>query len=165
MKTRFRATVNKKITIDLVSTDALPFQKVSAHQIHAIDGNDAVRAEMYAADFLKKKYSFRINGAYYEVALMSEVELLIDELGLSANVVTVANELVAPMPGLIVAIMAKAGSKVQAGESLLVLEAMKMENSLTAPRDGVVKSILVNISDAVDKGTVLIEFENDEENK
>ncbi|MEO9021573.1 MAG: biotin/lipoyl-containing protein [Ginsengibacter sp.] len=165
MKTRFRATINKKIPIDLTAADALPFQRVSAHHIHAIDGNEAVRAEISTTDFLKKKYSIRMNGAYYEVALMNDIELLIDELGLSANVASVSNELLAPMPGLIVEVLVKEGSKVHIGESLLVLEAMKMENSLTSPRDGIIKSVLVNISDAVDKGTVLIEFENDEENK
>lgn len=165
MKTRFRATINKKINVDLVPSDALPFQKVKDNHIHAIDGHDAVRAEIFDADFLKKKYSIRINGAYYEVSLKSDVELLIDELGLLANVASVSNELVAPMPGLIVDIMVKTGSKIQKGDGLLVLEAMKMENSLTASRDGIVKSVLVNISDAVDKGTVLIEFENDTKNK
>ena len=165
MKTRFRAVINKKINVDLVPADALPFQKVNAHHIHAIDGHNAIRAEIFAADFLKKKYSIRINGAFYEVAFKGDVALLIDELGLSANITSVSNELLAPMPGLIVDIMVKAGSKIQKGDGLLVLEAMKMENSLTASRDGVVKSVLVNISDAVDKGKVLIEFENDEENK
>ena len=165
METRFRATINKKINVDLAPTDALPFQKTNAHHIYAMDGHKTVRAEIFEVDFLKKKYSIRINGAFYEVVFKGDVELLIDELGLSANVASVSNELVAPMPGLIVDIMVKAGSKVDVGEGLLVLEAMKMENSLTSPRDGIVKSVLVSISDAVDKGKVLIEFENDEENK
>lgn len=165
METRFRATINKKINVDLVPADALPFQKINAHHIYAIDGHNTVHAEIFDVDFFKKKYSIRINGAFYEVVFKGDVELLIDELGLSANVASVSNELVAPMPGLIVDIMVKAGSKIQKGDGLLVLEAMKMENSLTASRDGIVKSVLVNISDAVDKGKVLIEFENDEENK
>lgn len=165
MKTRIRAVINKRINIDLVPADALPFRKVNAHHIYAIDGHNAVRAGIFDADFFKKKYSIRINGAFYEVVLKSDVELLIDELGLLANVASVSNELVAPMPGLIVDILVKAGSKIRKGDGLLVLEAMKMENSLAASRDGIVKSVLVNISDAVDKGTVLIEFENDTKNK
>jgi acetyl/propionyl-CoA carboxylase alpha subunit len=165
MKTRFRAAINKKIYFDLTQTDALAFQRMIPNGVHAINEHTAVRAEMFEADFFKKKYSIRINGSFYEVVLKGDVELLIDELGLSANVTSVSNELVAPMPGLIVDILVKAGSSIQKGDALLVLEAMKMENSLTAPHDGIVKSVLVNISDAVDKGTVLIEFENDTKDK
>ena len=165
MKKRFQAVVNKKHQFDLTSEDSLAFQKVNATAIHAADGHDSVNAAICAADFLKKKYILKINAAYYEVALKNELELLIDELGLMANVAAVSNELVSPMPGLIVDILVKAGSEIKAGDGLLILEAMKMENKLTAIRDGVVKAVLVNVSDAVDKGTVLIEFENNEKDK
>ena len=165
MKKRFQAVVNKKHQFDLTSEDAMIFQNVNAIAIHAANGHDSVNAAICAVDFPKKKYTIKINAAYYEVALKNELELLIDELGLMANVAAVSNELVSPMPGLIVDILVKAGSEIKAGDGLLILEAMKMENKLTATRDGVVKSVLVNVSDAVDKGAVLIEFENDEKDK
>lgn len=165
MKKRFQAVVNKKHQFDLTSEDALQFQTVNANGIHARDKHDSVNASIRAADFPNKKYTIKINAAFYEVELKNELELLIDELGLMANVAVVSNELISPMPGLIVDILVKAGSKITTGDGLLILEAMKMENKLTASRDGVVKSVLVNVSDAVDKGAVLIEFENDEKDK
>lgn len=165
MKKRFQAVVNKKQQFDLTSDDSLAFRMVDTTVIHAMDRHDAVNAAIRAADFPNKKYTIKINAAYYEVALKNELELLIDELGLMANVAAVSNELVSPMPGLIVDILVKEGSEIKAGDGLLILEAMKMENKLTATRDGVIKSVLVNISDAVDKGAVLIEFENNENDK
>ena len=61
----------------------------------------------------------------------------------------------APMPGKILAVKAKEGDSVKAGDVLLVLEAMKMENDIVAPQDGVVASINVNVGDSVESGAKL----------
>jgi pyruvate carboxylase subunit B len=63
--------------------------------------------------------------------------------------------LVAPMPGMIVKYLKKVGDKVSEGETLLVLEAMKMENALPAPVDGTVKALNFSSGDSVKKGDVL----------
>lgn len=63
--------------------------------------------------------------------------------------------LLAPMPGMIVAYKKKAGDPVAKGETLVVLEAMKMENALVAAADGVVKSIGFKQGDTVPKGATL----------
>jgi biotin carboxyl carrier protein len=69
------------------------------------------------------------------------------------------NAIKAPMPGLILEISVVVGQTVKENDSLLILEAMKMENSFLSPRDGIIKSISVILGDAVDKGQLLIEFE------
>ena len=61
----------------------------------------------------------------------------------------------APMPGKILAVKAKEGDSVKAGDVLLVLEAMKMENDIVAPQDGVVASINVRVGDSVESGAKL----------
>ena len=61
----------------------------------------------------------------------------------------------APMPGKILAVKAKEGDSVKAGDVLLVLEAMKMENDIVAPQDGVVASINVKVGDSVESGAKL----------
>ena len=61
----------------------------------------------------------------------------------------------APMPGKILAVKAKEGDSVKAGDVLLVLEAMKMENDIVAPQDGVVASINVKVADSVESGAKL----------
>ena len=63
--------------------------------------------------------------------------------------------LVAPMPGMIVKYLKNVGDKVKEGETLLVLEAMKMENALPAPTSGTVKALNFSSGDSVKKGDVL----------
>ncbi|MGE5256618.1 MAG: pyruvate carboxylase subunit B, partial [Hyphomicrobiales bacterium] len=63
--------------------------------------------------------------------------------------------LVAPMPGMIVKYLKNVGDKVSEGETLLVLEAMKMENALPAPVNGTVKALNFSSGDSVKKGDVL----------
>lgn len=65
----------------------------------------------------------------------------------------------APLPGVILSISAKVGDMVKAADTVLILEAMKMENAIHAGRDGKVASIDVNPGDSVLEGTVLITIE------
>ncbi|HEV8494998.1 MAG TPA: biotin/lipoyl-containing protein [Candidatus Angelobacter sp.] len=65
----------------------------------------------------------------------------------------------APMPGKVVRILAPAGSQVEMGRSVLVIEAMKMQNELKAPKTGVVKKINVAEGAAVEAGQALAEVE------
>nr|WP_320141824.1 acetyl/propionyl/methylcrotonyl-CoA carboxylase subunit alpha [uncultured Cohaesibacter sp.] len=69
-----------------------------------------------------------------------------------------SNLLLCPMPGLVVSISVKEGQKVQAGEALATVEAMKMENVLRAERDLVVSKILVSAGDSLAVDTVMMEF-------
>jgi pyruvate carboxylase subunit B len=70
-----------------------------------------------------------------------------------------AAPLKAPMPGLVVRVLAEPGQGVTRGGGVVVLEAMKMENELTAPADAKVKIVRVRAGEAVEKGQVLVEFE------
>jgi glutaconyl-CoA decarboxylase len=64
----------------------------------------------------------------------------------------------APMPGSIFQMRVKEGQQVQAGQVLLVMEAMKMENPVNAPIDGTVAKVLVREGDNVGEGDLLIEI-------
>ena len=68
----------------------------------------------------------------------------------------------APMPGTVVQLRVEPGATVKAGETLVVLESMKMEISIAAPRDGSVAEVLVAAGDQVDRGAVLIELAEEE---
>jgi biotin carboxyl carrier protein len=65
----------------------------------------------------------------------------------------------APMPGKVVRILALVGSQVEIGQSVVVIEAMKMQNELKAPKTGVVKKINVEEGAAVEAGQALAEVE------
>ena len=64
-----------------------------------------------------------------------------------------------PVMGLVIRVNVRPGQKVAAGESVIVLEAMKMETNLTAQRSAVVRAINVKPGDSVRIGQVLVEFE------
>ncbi len=66
---------------------------------------------------------------------------------------------VAPMPGLVISLERGKGDKVQAGDTILVLEAMKMQNAITAPTDGVLAALLVSEGQQVERGTALFTVE------
>jgi 3-methylcrotonyl-CoA carboxylase alpha subunit len=68
------------------------------------------------------------------------------------------NQVVAPMPGRIVLVKAGAGDKVEAGQELLVMEAMKMELSLKAPRTGTIEVVSASKDDFVEADAVLVRF-------
>ncbi len=66
------------------------------------------------------------------------------------------DQLIAPMPGLVKVLNAKAGEAVTKDQPLVILEAMKMEHTLKAPRDGVIGEVLVAEGEQVTDGTVLL---------
>ena len=64
-----------------------------------------------------------------------------------------------PVSGIVVQVAAQVGQTLQAGDILLVLEAMKMETNITAPSAGKIATILVKQGDSVQGGQILVEFE------
>jgi acetyl/propionyl-CoA carboxylase alpha subunit len=72
-----------------------------------------------------------------------------------------AGSLTAPMPGAVVRVLVEPGAHVAAGQTLVVLEAMKMEHTVTAPADGVVVQVLVQAGQQVEAGSVLAVVEEE----
>jgi len=71
---------------------------------------------------------------------------------------TSEGSLVAPMPGQILKVMVEEGQSVKQGETLMILEAMKMEHQITAPTDGTVESIFFMVGESVQQDMVLLEL-------
>ena len=69
----------------------------------------------------------------------------------------------APMPGLVVQVAVEEGETVKAGDTVLIVEAMKMENELRAPAAATVRRLHAAPGDAVEKGQLLVEFAGTEE--
>jgi biotin carboxyl carrier protein len=70
-----------------------------------------------------------------------------------------ASGLVAPMPGLVRSVNVVEGESVMKGQTLLTVEAMKMEIRIQAPKDGVVKSLTVKVGQTVEREQILIVLE------
>lgn len=64
-------------------------------------------------------------------------------------------KLTAPMPGKVVRILVGAGSEIEAGAGVLVVEAMKMQNEVKSPKKGTIQKVLVNVGAAVNAGDLL----------
>lgn len=69
--------------------------------------------------------------------------------------------LTAPMPGKIITINVNAGDTVKSGDSLLIMEAMKMEHTIHAPADGVVEEVFFSVGDQVEDGAELISIKSE----
>ncbi|MDT0676631.1 acetyl-CoA carboxylase biotin carboxyl carrier protein subunit [Autumnicola musiva] len=139
--------------------ETLDQQQVSASGFHVLKDNRSFKAKILNSDFNRKKYSVKINSNIYEVDIANELDLLIEAMGLSLGSAQLMNDIKAPMPGLILDVNVQEGDEVQEGDTLLVLEAMKMENTLTAPGVGVIKSVHVKKGQGVEKNQLLIELE------
>jgi 3-methylcrotonyl-CoA carboxylase alpha subunit len=83
----------------------------------------------------------------------------VDALAHAGEGAAPGGRLTAPMPGKLVAFLAKAGEAVKAGQPLAVMEAMKMEHTIAAPRDGTVAELLYGVGDQVAEGAELLRLQ------
>ena len=93
-----------------------------------------------------------------EAEALDERTRTLRELAAAKRGATGPAPLTAPMPGLIVRVQVAQGDAVEAGQALVVMEAMKMENELRASARGTVSRILVQPGQAVEKGSLLVQL-------
>lgn len=120
---------------------------------------DAVHRVVVRPGATRGEYTLWLDGYRFDVEALDERTRAIRELSGASAGPTGPAPLKAPMPGLIVRIHVQVGDQVQAGQGLVVMEAMKMENELRATAAGRVKSIVAATGTAVEKGALLIELE------
>ncbi|NQV48933.1 MAG: acetyl-CoA carboxylase biotin carboxyl carrier protein subunit [Candidatus Marinimicrobia bacterium] len=99
-----------------------------------------------------------VNGTPVVLELLDAVHLHLRELGWDTVHELKAGLLSAQIPGLITKIFHKIGDKVNEGEPLFLIEAMKMENEIKAPVSGEIQRISVKEGQTVEKGTIIIEI-------
>ncbi len=95
-----------------------------------------------------------MRGRMYEAQVLDERALLMTQR--KGGLGVVSGEVRSPMPGLIVAVPVEVGQSVQQGETIAILESMKMQNELKSMIDGVVQSIHCEAGQTIDKGAVLV---------
>jgi biotin carboxyl carrier protein len=123
---------------------------LSGDRYHLILDYKSYNLEVVKYDRKSKKAIIKVNNYEVEVVVKTAMDELLTKMGLNNHHASVAKDIGAPMPGLILDVVVNEGDEVVKGDKLLVLEAMKMEN---------IKSSVVATGDSVDSGQKLIHFE------
>ncbi len=132
-------------------------QHIKEGSYHVLYNQRSYQVEIVQANYAEKQFTLLINGQKHTLNVKDRFDTLLQSLGLDMAAAKVA-DVKAPMPGLVLQILAESGSEVKKGDALLILEAMKMENIIKSPADGVVRSIAIKQGQAVEKNQVLLSF-------
>lgn len=142
---------NQLFTIDRV--------KSSDTNWHFLKEGKSYNIEILKIDKVAKQVELKMNGKLSSVKLSDQFDALLKSLGMDNLAAKKVLELKAPMPGLVLNILVNEGDTIAKGDSLLVLEAMKMENIIKSPTEGVIKKIHAVKGTAVEKNQLLISFQ------
>ena len=163
-----KINVNNKFNFELSSElnqiviNGLPFLgdilKINSRSFHILYDNKSFNAELIDFDKEQKTCSVKVCNTIYSMKMTDQFDELLHQLGMDNLNTATISEIKAPMPGLVLRILASVGQEVQKGGNLLVLEAMKMENIIKAPADVIIKSVKVNPGDKVEKNQVMMIF-------
>ncbi|WP_410220879.1 biotin/lipoyl-containing protein [Pedobacter sp.] len=148
---------NKEIKVgdQIINIDQM---KVNDYITHILHNNKSYTVELIALNKEEKEATIKVNNNIYQVAVKDQYDQLLKQLGLENMTSNKVSQIKAPMPGLVLNVLVQAGQEVKKGDSLLVLEAMKMENMIKSPTDGIIKKIEVKQGDKVEKNVLLISF-------
>ena len=133
--------------------------KIKNGAFHVIFNGKSLVADVVSRNDLEKTFVIKINNINYTILLKDKYDELLESLGMDRLNNKKDLEIKAPMPGRVLDVLFNDGDKVVEGDSLLVLEAMKMENVIKSPLGGIVKRVAVTTNQVVEKNEVLIEFE------
>jgi acetyl/propionyl-CoA carboxylase alpha subunit len=99
-----------------------------------------------------------LDGAAWQLRYEHPLQRLAAQAGGAAE-----DRVLAPMPGSIVALHVQAGAAVARGDTLLVMESMKMETTIVAPRDGIVAAVHFAAGQSFDRDALLLELKNEKD--
>ena len=159
--TPFMVIVNDEKELSIVPEAIRGFDFIpnGVSAFHVLKDNKAYQAEVIKTDFEQKTFTIKVNGNAYTIKIADKYDRLIKQIGLTVGAKQKANNIKSPMPGLVLSINVAVGDEVKKGDTVLILEAMKMENLIKAPSDAVIKAIHIKQGQAVDKSQLLIDVE------
>ena len=133
-------TTNDGVSVMDVNGISYPIEIVSHHQ---------------------NEYELLVNGVSYTFSIETPFSLQRKKVLNSQASESTTIRLKAPMPGKILEVLVKTGGTVKAGDTLVILEAMKMQNAILASTKGIIKKVLVKEGDTTSKSDLLIELEKE----
>jgi len=165
----FQAIVNNQTTYEIATDEdkikldgeefAFDIHPLAGNTYHVIHENISYRLEVLSYDRSRKTFQIKLNGKLLNVELKSELDTLLQNLGMDSAAEASIKEILSPMPGLIRGVSVSEGDTIAAGDRLVTLEAMKMENLIKSPVNGVIASVNVETGQSVEKNHILITFE------
>lgn len=123
------------------------------------DKNFIVEYELNEDEKDNNEFTFNIDSHKLTMVCKNELDILVDKIAGGKKDKKQKNDIVSPMPGIILKINVKEGAEVKKGDVILVLEAMKMENEIKAARDCKIKKINVEEKKSVNKNELLVILE------
>ena len=158
---KYRVVVNDQLEFEMTPEDLvnLDIFALDSTQKHVLNSDQSHLVSFAIKDFLNRSYHFELDGQFHKVKIHSPLEQRIEKMGLGHKRAEQFNSVAAPMPGVVLELRIAEGQEVEKGDTLLILEAMKMENALVSPKKAKIKSIHVQEKDTVEKSKVLIELE------
>ena len=157
---RFKVKVNDfEFSFTQEEIEGIELVRRSESVFHLLHAHRSVTGVLIAADPAAKKQVIEIEGEKFEVVIVDELDQTLDQLGFNSVAATQIKEIKAPMPGMVLEVAVAEGQKVQEGDKILILVAMKMENAILIHTEATIKRIAVKAGEAVEKGQVLVELE------
>ena len=145
-------------TFQLIDAEDITLNNSDVNNQIILDNNKSKLVSVKGADHELKRYQIQIDGRIYQVQISDAVDQQILKMNLKSKKSNQLKELRAPMPGLVRQVNVQVGDQVDAGDSLFILEAMKMENILKSPVNGTVSDIFVKPGESVEKNQSLLSF-------
>jgi biotin carboxyl carrier protein len=145
-------------TFQLIDADNITLNDSEVNNQIILDNNKSKLVSVKGVDHELKRYQIQIDGRIYHVQISDAVDQQILTMNLKSKRSNQLKELRAPMPGLVRQVNVQAGDQVDAGDSLFILEAMKMENLLKSPVNGKVSDVFVKPGESVEKNQILLSF-------
>jgi len=142
---------NPERGIEIVQRDEETLWIVTPNKVHTLRCLNIDRAT--------KEVTLLHQGQKHTLKISEPIDEILASMGLEDALTPKIDFVKAPMPGLVLDVKVQPGDTIKKGETLLILEAMKMENAIKSPIDAVVKSIEVKPQQAVDKNAVLVHFQ------
>ncbi len=113
--------------------------------------------ELYSSENSQGSFDFWVQG--HQLTISDLNHLPTHDFYESSHESAGGSHIKSPMPGKVIKLLAQKGQTVKKGETLVIVEAMKMENNILAPRDGIIDEIFVKAGDMVDGSKVLLNLE------
>ena len=132
------------------------FERIDSTSFHIIFNNRSFKAHVAKKDLSNQTLEILVNQKTYNLTFSGRLDEMMKVLGIEKKADGRDNIIKAPMPGLVLDIPIKVNQKVNMNDTVIILEAMKMENNIKSPKEATIQECLVEKGAIVEKNQVLI---------